>query len=314
MRNSLCSLVVIAVLSTCQKSDQAEANKRVSSLKAPSEVKVDVIIATGRVVPERDIIEVSTPTGGVVKAVMKKEGDQVSQNDILVLLEDDIARNKLKEIQTQIQSQQSQIAIERVQLREVQINLLHKNSLLTKTKRLLEKGAETQQVYDDLLTEVSILEITLQKAKVKIQAAVSKVNELKALLNTAQAEVKERQLLSPSDGLILNMLVNKGEAINQYATYAAFAPKGSLIVRAEVDELFSARVKKGQKVEIVNTGSDQVIASGEITLVAPYLKKKSLFSEKSDEQEDRRVREVKIALDSEKGLIINAKVECKIKL
>ncbi|MEM9983158.1 MAG: hypothetical protein AAF734_11735, partial [Bacteroidota bacterium] len=127
MRNSLCSLVVIAVLSTCQKSDQAEASKGASSLKAPSEVKVDVIVATGRVEPEREIIEVSTPTGGIVKAVMKKEGDQVSQNDILVLLEDDIARNKLKEIQTQIQSQQSQIAIERVQLTEVQTNLLHKN-------------------------------------------------------------------------------------------------------------------------------------------------------------------------------------------
>jgi hypothetical protein len=45
-----------------------------------------------------------------------------------------------------------------------------------------------------------------------------------------------------------------------------------------------------------------------------YLKKKSIFSEKSDDQEDRRVREIKISIKDASSLIINSKVECKIKL
>jgi hypothetical protein len=49
-------------------------------------------------------------------------------------------------------------------------------------------------------------------------------------------------------------------------------------------------------------------------MLSPYLKKKSLFSEKSDDQEDRRVREIKIALINDSGLLINSKVECVIKL
>ena len=38
-----------------------------------------------------------------------------------------------------------------------------------------------------------------------------------------------------------------------------------------------------------------------------------MFSEKTDDQEDRRVREIKVAIDQAENLIINTKVECNIK-
>ena len=49
-----------------------------------------------------------------------------------------------------------------------------------------------------------------------------------------------------------------------------------------------------------------------IVILSPYLKKKSLFSVKASDQEDRMVREVKIALEGDTDLIINEKVECII--
>lgn len=110
------------------------------------------------------------------------------------------------------------------------------------------------------------------------------------------------------------MQVTQGAALSQYATYAEFAPAGALIIRSEVDELFSQKLKVGQQVEIRYAGSQEVIATGEIKMLSPYLKKKSLFSEKANDQEDRRVREVRISIKGNSGLIINSKVECVIKL
>lgn len=110
------------------------------------------------------------------------------------------------------------------------------------------------------------------------------------------------------------MQVTQGAALNQYATYAEFAPEGALIVRAEVDELFSQKLKVGQQVDIHYAGSQEVIAKGDIKMLSPYLKKKSLFSEKANDQEDRRVREVRISIKDNTDLVINSKVECVIKL
>jgi hypothetical protein len=56
------------------------------------------------------------------------------------------------------------------------------------------------------------------------------------------------------------------------------------------------------------------VATGRITKLSPYLQKKSLFSEIPGEREDRLVREIEITLDGRPSLLLNAKVECVIKL
>jgi len=54
--------------------------------------------------------------------------------------------------------------------------------------------------------------------------------------------------------------------------------------------------------------------TGKVILAAPYLRKKSLFSDKVDNLEDRRVREVRVQLDSTETLLIGSRVECIIEL
>jgi multidrug resistance efflux pump len=318
MKNILFILLSFALLLGCGKSEKEANVNNVNTASvatlSPAEIPANMVVAVGKVEPENEIVSVSAPVGGIIKGIFKNDGEQVQQGETLVQLEDDLELRKIGEIQAQIQSQQSQIAVAQSQLKEIEVNLSNKKSLLAKTKRLLENGAETQQVYDDLTTEIRVLEVSVERAKAQIQLANSKMNELNAQLKTAETEAQKKQFKSPYNGVVLDMQVSKGEAVSQFAKYAEVAPQGNLMVRAEVDELFSTKIKVGQKVEIYFTGSDKVIATGEVVIIAPYLKKKSLFSEKADDQEDRRVREIRIALKEAGSLIINAKVECKIKL
>jgi multidrug resistance efflux pump len=313
MKNNLAFIVSLVLLLSCGKEEKQSDQKE--TIPAQGMVaETNLVVAIGKVEPEKQIINLSASAGGIVKSTFKKEGDTVSIGEPLVQLDDDAEQNKLQEIRMQIQSQRSQIEVERLQLNEAEVNLRNKNSLLAKTERLVKAGAETQQVYDDLATEVNVLELGLQRLKAEMQVANSKLNELSAQLKTAENDAQKRQFHSPFEGVLLDLQVNKGESVNQYSTYAALAPQGKLTVRAEVDELFNAKIKTGQAVEVFYTGSNNVIATGEIVRVAPYLKKKSLFSEKANDQEDRRVREISIALKADGNLIINSKVECKIKL
>jgi HlyD family secretion protein len=53
---------------------------------------------------------------------------------------------------------------------------------------------------------------------------------------------------------------------------------------------------------------------GTVSYAADYLKQKSLFKDQSTEQEDRRVRDVSIRLDSGKMPLIGSRVDCIIML
>ncbi len=313
MKKQILLLTAVVHLLSCDKQEK-DSDLDTKQLKKTSENKIALIVAVGKVEPESEVINLSAPVGGIVRAIFKKDGDTIVNGDPLIQLDDDIEQSKINEIKTQMQSQRLQIEIEQIRLKEAEINLGDKRLLLAKSKRLATNGAETQQYLDDLTNEIKVLEVSLERLKSNIQLASSKRNELEAQFKTATMEASKKRFFSPFNGTLLDIQVNKGEAINQFTSYAEIAPQGNLIVRAEVDELFSSQLKIGQKVEIQNTGSDNIIAIGEIGFIAPYLKKKSLFSEKADDQEDRRVREIRINILGESKVIINSKVECKIKL
>ena len=80
------------------------------------------------------------------------------------------------------------------------------------------------------------------------------------------------------------------------------------------DELFADKVSVGQDAWIRNQGDTEIIAKGKIVVVGNYLKKKSLFSGKPDDLEDRRVREVRVELGDKANVLIGARVECVIQL
>lgn len=310
--NKIALVPLLSLLISCGNNETETKVEVAQASNATTEPTM--VVAVGKVEPENEIINLSASAGGIVKSVFKRDGDVVRQGEQLIQLDDDLEQSRANEIRLQVQTQRAQIEVAQLQLNEARINLENKSNLLTRTKRLVESGAETKQVFDDLASETKVLESTVERSKANVALATGKLNELLAQLETAELEVQKKRFKAPADGVVLDMQLSTGESVTQFSTYAEFAPNGKLIVRAEVDELFSDRVKTGQKVDIVFTGSSKVLATGEIVRVSPYLKKKSLMSEKASDQEDRRVREVHVALSNGGSLLINSKVECIINL
>ncbi len=314
MKRILLTSCMLSLLFACSQEESGQPTAGSQSTVNPADTPVRQIIATGKVEPGQEITSLAATTGGLIIEVYKTDGDSVQANELLLQLDDELERLRIAELSARQQTLRTQITIEASAVREAEIKFLNKRRLLDSGQRLLDKGAETRQSVDDLQTEVSALEVNLDKLRTAVRLAESQLAELGQQLASARTELARKQLRAPFAATILDMKARPGAALNQYATYAEVAPTGPYIVRAEVDELFADRLQPGQQVDIRYTGTDKVIASGQITRLSPYLKKKSLFSENASDQEDRRVREVRIALNGQQGLIINAKVECVINL
>jgi len=314
--NKILYLVIIPLIITgCSGSKENKEKSGTESLSVNSAtVDVSEVVGVGKVEPEQEIISLATATGGVVKDIFRNDGDSIKKDEPLVRLDDELELIRVSQLRSQYNTQKSQEDIDELNLRESEARLSNKKKLLESVRVLAFKGAETMQTLDDLETEVTTLSLAVEKYSASVKLAASRLRELAEQVRYAEAEASQKILRSPYEGLMLEMLIERGSSVNQFEKYAEVAPAGPMTVRTEVDELFAGRLSTGLDADIRYVGSDSVVAKGKVIFLSPYLKKKSLFSQKANEQEDRLVREVRIKIEGESGLILNSKVESVIKL
>jgi multidrug resistance efflux pump len=309
-------LFIIPFFITACSSNKENNEKSGAASHSVNSALVDVseVVGVGKVEPEQEIISLAAATGGVVKEIYRKDGDIIKKDEPLVRLDDELELIKVSQLKSQYNAQKSQEEIDELNLRESEARLSNKKKLLQSVRTLESKGAETTQALDDLETEVTTLSLTTEKNRSSVNLSSSRLRELAEQVRYAEAEASKKILRSPYDGILLETHIKKGSALTQFEKYAEVAPAGPMTVRTEVDELFAGRLKQGLDADIRFVGSDSVVARGKVIFLSPYLKKKSLFSQKANDQEDRLVREVRIKLEGDNGLIMNSKVESVIKL
>ncbi len=308
-------IIMPLIIAGCGGSKDSKESSAIKSAPVNSSLaEVSEVVGVGKVEPEMEIISLAASSGGVISEIYRNDGDSIKKDQPLVRLDDELELIRLAQLRSQYLSQKSQKDIDELNLHESELKFENKKKLLESVRTLAVKGAETQQTLDDLETEVSVFKLTVEKSHASLILSEARLREVSEQVRYAEAEASRKILRSPYTGVLLDLYVKKGSAINQFDSYAEVAPSGAITVRTEVDELFATRLSNGLDAEIRYVGGDSIIARGKVIFLSPYLKQKSLFSGKSSEQEDRLVREVRIKLDGDNGLILNAKVESVIKL
>jgi multidrug resistance efflux pump len=315
MNKKIYLAVIPLIITACSGNKENEEKPGITSQSVNSAtVDISQVVGVGKVEPELEIISLAASSGGVVKEIYRHDGDSIRKDEPLVRLDDELELIKVSQLKSQYNAQKYQEEIDRISLRESQARLANKKKLLESVRTLESKGAETTQTLDDLETEVTTLALAVERNSASVSLAASRLRELAEQVRYAESEASKKILRSPYDGLMLELHIEKGSAVTQFEEYAEIATSGPMTVRTEVDELFAGRLSKGLDADIRFIGSDSVVATGKVIFLSPYLKKKSLFSQKANEQEDRLVREVRIKLEGDNGLILNSKVESVIKL
>ncbi len=155
--------------------------------------------------------------------------------------------------------------------------------------------------------------LLLKNAEAALALSEKKVSESGAAVKTALATEGKSIIRAPQNGRLLEVSARVGASLTPGQRYAQLAPEGRLTALCEIDELFADEIKTGQAAFVRYKGYPDTVSKGTVLYAAPYLKKKSLFSDEVGVKEDRRVREVRILLDNQ-ALLINRQVECIIKI
>lgn len=309
MKNYIFLSLLFCVFVSCNNQKNKD---EIADDQTKQETAGNRVVGIGKIIPENDIIQLSSPVSGIVSKIYKNENDSVKAGMPILELDHQSEDAKVMQLISEVSTQQAQINADMANVSDYEAKCTNAASELQRLQSLLAKGAETQQTVDDASTNLKSLQANLKKFQAIVEVSKSRLNEIKAALKSAQIERDQKIIVSPVNGRILELSILLGGTIDNRNSFAQISPEGRTIAICEIDELYAGKIVSGQKAWIRNVGSTDTLSTGTVFFTSSFLKKKSLFTDQSGEKEDRRVRTIKIMLDHTDNLLLNSRIECVI--
>jgi len=305
------SFIGLGLLGACG-SGKTEGN-RVAAADSVLAVP-DRVVGIARIEPFEKIYPLGAEASGIVSRILVKAGDTLHKGDLVLELNPGTEEAQLAQSRSRFKGRNDNIAALQARCKSLEIQAENARLAFERDKKLLAADAVTRQTYDDSRTQYEKLQSDLEASRADLAVATAALGELEADVSYYGSLLAKRRITAPADGMMLSLEVRPGQSIAPGTLIGDFAPAGPLVAVTEVDELFARRIQNGQKAEIRAQGTTEVLSSGVVIFAAPYLSKKSIFSDRADNLEDRRVREVRIQIDRPGAVLIGSRVECVIKL
>lgn len=276
--------------------------------------KIEQIIGIARIEPAAKISPLGAESAGKIISIQVSEGVFVKKGTLLLTLDQTLESAQIQQSEAKIRTRQQRIKTleAKIAANELKINIADTDRL--RDRNLAAANAGTQKAAFDSESSYKNLKAELLIAQADLAEAQATLEEVEMECNYAKKLLDKKNIYAPTNGMVLSWDVKLGQAVSTGSKLADFAPDGDLIAITEVDELFAMKVKKGQRVQINIQGTKEKLSSGTVIYCAAYLSKKSIFSDRADNLEDRRVREVRVRIDEPEAVLIGSRVECVIKL
>ena len=187
----------------------------------------EVIIVRGKLEPIGDVKIINIPSGGVVKDILVKNGEEVSKDQILLVLDNEILEENVNSLENQIKQKKAQLELkkeEKIKLNDLYLTKLRflrnefrlKDNIKNRFKELFEEGALSELDYLEKISEMNSLEgeivendINLKRQSLilsqEIKQIESEVSELEAKGIEAEVLLEYKSIKSPVNGLIFDI-------------------------------------------------------------------------------------------------------------
>lgn len=171
--------------------------------------------------------------------------------------------------------------------------------LETAQAQLTEAKANQNKSVDTLRQQIQQAKATLDEIAevrpVDVQAAEAEVNKAIAAVKKAEADLAEVYIRAPIAGRILDIQAKSGEVVGEKGI-AQLGQTSSMQVIAEVYQTDIGKVREGQQARIYSESFSQELR-GTVRLVGLQVMQQEVTSGEPGENLDRKVIEVRIALD-----------------
>ncbi|MCI0489862.1 MAG: efflux RND transporter periplasmic adaptor subunit [Blastocatellia bacterium] len=246
-------------------------------------------------------IAVGAKVMGRVSWIGVEKGDKVQKDQVLVRLEDDEFRAQVNQARANLAASQARLdqlragsrpqekLKDRAAVIQAEANLKNAQADYERTESLFKSGVASKADFDRATagrdTAAALLESARQSYRMtdigpreeEIRAAEAEVQQMKAALDYAGTQLDSTIIKAPVTGTVLERIVERGEMVTPSAigesgartSVVSLADLNDLQIELDISQADFARLKMGQRAEIIPEAFPSLRYSGFIEEIAP---------------------------------------------
>jgi len=300
-------------------------------------------VAVAYVDVQGGVRSLSPTMSGRVRALPVPEGKEVPEGTVLLQLDDDQPRNELAQAQLALDASQEKLLealkLEDRRTRQIEGQEAVIQAALAKEEAAQEQSKRAERLFQEKLKggeeELKTARALVKEAAASVKGERIKLDQVRSmsavgairmaeddvvskqrLIEKAQLAIDECQVKAPCRGMILRQIINVGELLGPMSKGPAlqFCPSGDRIIRAEVEQEYASRVRKGQKAVVQDESTGAGKWTGTVIGISPWYTQRRDIRIEPMQFNDVRTLEVIIRLDDEgtSPLRINQRVRVKL--
>lgn len=310
-------IVAAAIFIINKNKKEPEVTANVMSLKSKT---LEQIISVKSPLEGIEKAEVVSPLNYEIIDIKVKEGDIVSKNEILAVLDSEELQKEIKSAENQIDlmilEQQDKIRELQIEYDKALMQLIELENSYIKNKELFENEIITEETYKNIENSLNETKKSIENYNAVDGKIVLTPSEIKRLdiqkqeLMQKKDDLEKVYIKSPIDGTVTRVNVNLGRYANDTENEKAMfvvENLNNLQMKVSISEFDISKIKNNQVVEIYSDilGSD--FAKGMVVRISPT-------AEQKDDNAMERVIPVLINVTEKPdnliaGVIANAKIK-----
>lgn len=217
------------------------------------------ILATGKLSHEEEVM-LSTEVIGKVSALYVKEGETVTQGQLLAQIDDEAPRAMVEQQRASTRMQQIAIDSQKLRLKTLESQWERKNQV------------HDRKLLDDESFEAATNELEL--ARLDVQTRQASLDQAMAMLEEVEKNLSKTQVFAPLAGVVTSLDIKVGEMAISSTTNVAgsslmtIGNPASIHTEVNVDEADIANIKVGQEAEVVAIGYPDQPMKGTVKEIA----------------------------------------------
>ncbi|MEJ6734122.1 MAG: efflux RND transporter periplasmic adaptor subunit [Flavobacteriales bacterium] len=159
---------------------------------------IQTVSASGKIQPEVEV-KISPDVSGEIVSLLVKEGEQVMQGDLLIMIKPDTYMSILERSRAALNTTKSNLAKSKAQLIESQANF-NRNEIL------FNNGTISSSEFERIQSSYTIAQLNVDDSQYSVSSAQASVNE-------AQENLNKTNIYAPISGTISKLSVELGERV-----------------------------------------------------------------------------------------------------
>ncbi|MFM7815060.1 MAG: HlyD family secretion protein, partial [Flavobacteriales bacterium] len=263
------SVIIVSIVGISLWMRSGDHSPEITTEKAAFRDIVETVSASGKIQPEAEV-KIQSEVSGQIIELPVKEGDFVTQGQLLVKINPDLYNSALSRAEAAMNSAKSNLSSAKARLAQAEAQFKSADLNFRRQQKLFQDGAISKAEMDNTTSQYETAQAEVTAAQESIHSAEFAIQSAQAGVVEATDNLKRTTILAPMSGTVTSLTKEPGETVlgNNMMSGDVIMKISALSVmevNVEVNESDIVRVQLGDTARVEVDAYKDVTFTGIVT-------------------------------------------------